>query len=165
MVETMLFSWIPACQAISARQRRPPCHVFSSTEEKSHSFASLINPSSIFSKIVKIISLEKDEGSDNTIRETAFAAVYRTIVSLVSYILEGSTLSDIDDRRKSRTFSRFSVNSMSIFERTISIIPTFCITLTRSFLASALDWIVSDSVRRRISIASEMIDWPTCLSE
>lgn len=87
-MEATLFSWIPECQAISARQRRLPCQAFSSTEEKSHSLTSLINPSSNFSKRVDIISFEKDGGRDNTIRETAFAAVYRTIVSFVSENME-----------------------------------------------------------------------------
>jgi hypothetical protein len=71
----------PECQAMSARQRRQPCQVFSSTEEKSKSVSVLIRPSSIFWNRIEMISLEYDCGRDRTIRETALAAVYRTIVS------------------------------------------------------------------------------------
>ena len=71
----------PECQAMSARQRRLPCQVLSSTDEKSKSMSVLIRPSSIFWNRIEMISWEYDCGSDRTIRETALAVVYRTIVS------------------------------------------------------------------------------------
>ena len=67
---------------MSARQRRQPCQVFSSAEEKSKSIPFLINPSSIFWNRIEMISLEYDGGRERTTRDTALAAVYRTIVSL-----------------------------------------------------------------------------------
>jgi hypothetical protein len=73
-----------ACHAISARHKIQPCQVLSSTDEKSHSLASLKSPSSIFWKRLDMISSEKDGGSEETILETAFAAVYLTIVSCVN---------------------------------------------------------------------------------
>ena len=75
-----------AFHAISARQSIQPCQVLSSTEEKSHSSEDLMSPSSIFKNRVEMISVENDKGNDDTILETAFAAVYRTIVSYVGIL-------------------------------------------------------------------------------
>lgn len=81
--------WRPECQAMSARQRRLPCQVFSSTEEKSKSDSVLIRPSSIFWKRIEIISLEYDGERERTIRDTALAAVYLTIVSFRKQTFSG----------------------------------------------------------------------------
>ena len=88
----MLRSWRPEYQAISARQSRHPCHVFSSVDEKSHSVSSFLKFSSNFGKSVAMISSEKEDTRDKTIRETAFAPVYRTIVSYTQSGLERKIL-------------------------------------------------------------------------
>lgn len=52
----------------------------------------------------------------------------------------------------SSTLSGTSISDSRRVETGISMIAMRCIILTRSFLAKALDWILSDSVRRRICI-------------
>jgi len=95
--------------------------------------------------------------------------VYLTIVSFHKLTLSRrSTLSDIEERRKSRTSSTVSGTLMSSWSRAvegISMIPIRCIILTLSFRASAFDCIVPESVKRRISNACGIIDCPTCRSE
>lgn len=166
----MLWPWMPDCHAMSARQSKQPCQAYSSTEEKSHSVSSFVKLSSNFSQSIATISSENECGSDNTIRETALAAVYLTMVSSPLAILSyGSiTLSNKDVSRKSMISSTLSGTSISDpwrDEAGISMIAMRCIILTRNFLAKALDWILSDSVRRRIFIDCWMMDCPTTRSE
>lgn len=77
------------------------------------------------------------------------------------------TLSERDLSSRSTISSTFSVISRSWSREWggISIDATFCIILARSFLANALDWISSDSVRRSISIACGIAERPICRSE
>jgi hypothetical protein len=127
----------------------------------------LLIPHRFSGKVRRLFHWKKMAGGTTRFEKPLLLLCIVLLYPLVSHVNKYYTLSCNDDKRKSMTSSRLSGISMSSFllSTGISIMPIRCIILTRNFRASALDWITSDSVRRRMCIDSGMIDRPMTRSE